>query len=244
MESTSTNPQGPRRRCPVCRNLVRASPSFAGDALCPRCGSLMWLPQPPSRWARVRRQLEALGAVIRFDPDFESWEVDLRGAPVTRDDLAFLRDMRPVTELLLNGTPVDDAAAVPIADLRELEVLDLAQTRLTDRGVAALAPLWRLDVLSLVETAITEDGIRLLTEHVRLWSLDLSGTAIRGFGLEDLRRSTLEDLILDDTLIDDSTDNLLASFHRLETLSVRRTRLTPDGVNQLREALPACRISH
>lgn len=242
MESTSTDPEGPRHRCPVCGNLVRASPSFAGDALCPRCGSLMWPPQPPLRSAHVRRQLEALGAVIRFDSDFETWEVDLRGAPVVREDLALLGDMRPVTELLLNGTPVDDGMARPIARLRELEVLDLAQTRLTDRGFAVLGPLERLEVLSLAETAVTDAGVRLLTEHVGLWSLDLSGTAIRGFGLEAFRRSTLEDLVLDDTLIDDSVVDLLASFQCLETLSVQRTRLTRDGVNRLREMLLGCKI--
>jgi hypothetical protein len=49
MTISSRTPEGWPGRCPTCGHPLRVEPSPpTGDATCPRCGCLVWLPRPAS----------------------------------------------------------------------------------------------------------------------------------------------------------------------------------------------------
>src|SRR5689334_365571 len=97
MESTSTDPDGRRKRCDVCGHLVRVHPSVAGDSTCPRCGSLLWHPHSKEGLIRsVQRDVSELGGVAVFDDDSEAWKLDLRGLRLDGPAVRRLRSLERV----------------------------------------------------------------------------------------------------------------------------------------------------
>lgn len=60
-------PPGPPTECPICQHRVEVEPTSAGDAVCPRCGVLLW---PPERAARQKiPDLDGYRLVARISPD-------------------------------------------------------------------------------------------------------------------------------------------------------------------------------
>src|SRR5262245_12033717 len=139
MYSTSTSPDGPRKRCRVCGWLATVLPSFTGDATCPRCGSLLWFDaQAANRIRIIRRRLEDLGATISQSPDSDGWTTDLSGLGVTEKHISWLAILETIEELFVNDTPTTDAVVSAMRSLHTLETLELGNTRITDAACEAL----------------------------------------------------------------------------------------------------------
>ncbi len=51
MVANDMYPPGPPAECPICQQRIRVEPSAVGDAVCPKCGTLVW---PPERAARLK----------------------------------------------------------------------------------------------------------------------------------------------------------------------------------------------
>jgi hypothetical protein len=109
--------------------------------------------------------------------------------PVSEEDLAVLKHLRPIHRLLLDGSPVTDAGLVHISELAELELLNLTGSQVTDDGLAALAQLKNLKMLSLGRTKVTDAGLVHLHALTRLQTLNLYGTAVTDRGAEELQRA-------------------------------------------------------
>ncbi|MBM84057.1 MAG: hypothetical protein CMJ78_26185 [Planctomycetaceae bacterium] len=74
-------------------------------------------------------------------------------------------------------------------------------------------------------------------------AINLVGTAVNEDSLVELKAiDQLKRLYLGVTEIDDSCVSLLSSMKSLEYLSVHGTQMTPEGIGQLRNALPNCQI--
>jgi hypothetical protein len=109
--------------------------------------------------------------------------------PVTEQDLAAVRDIRPLHRILLDGSPVTDAGLVPLGELRELEFLSLIGTQVTDAGLMHLRGLKSLKHLCLRRTGVTDAGLVHLRELTALTSLDVAETGVTDRGVEELHRA-------------------------------------------------------
>jgi len=97
--------------------------------------------------------------------------------------------------------------------------LSLRGTQLTDEGVPELQTLNSLQVLWLDRTSVSEAGLN--------WLSNLSG----------LRELGLRNCPVGDGLIE-----LVGNMHQLSVLNVFGTKVTEDGVLELRKRLPDCEI--
>ncbi len=130
-------------------------------------------------------------------------------------------------------------------DLKELEELDLSHSDISDEGMRLLAGLPRLENLCLWDTLITDIGINELHSLENLRTLNLSETQVSDAGMTNLERfPALHTLILTETAVSDAAIPELLKLTKLHNLALRGTQITPEGLAQLREALPRCAITH
>jgi hypothetical protein len=148
-------------------------------------------------WPTPRRQalarIQALHGTYleQIDPDGgERWVnvVVLMLRPVTEQDLAALRDLRPLHRLILDGSPVTDAGLASLGDLPELELLTLSGTKVTDAGLTHLGELKRLKRLVLAGTGVTDKGLVHFRQLTGLRDLNLVETRVTERGAQELQQ--------------------------------------------------------
>ncbi len=199
---------------------TREAPSPAGSASVPA------KPEPPIPATAVR--------------------LDLTGRNLTNEDYLAVGRCAGLRELILADTPTTDARLTLLENCQSLRQLDLSGTQVTDKGTDSLEKLTGLEDLSLARTQITGDALDDL-QHNRLRRLDLSGTIVNSEGIKDLAdgkeaAATLESLDLSRTPVDDAAVQWLAQLRRLTQLKIQGTNLTAAAIEQLRTALPRCKI--
>src|SRR5690606_11819621 len=87
------------------------------------------------------------------------------------------------------------------------------------------------------------NGLTCIHKFKNLRNLSLEATDISGKDLPDLATvPLLERLWLNDTGIGDDDLVPLEKLQRLTSLDLSRTRVTPQGVERLKAALPACHV--
>jgi hypothetical protein len=114
------------------------------------------------------------------------------------------------------------------------------------RTLAQLKRFPRLEALDLggfghiSEDDLRENGEIEIPKLPQLRGLNLYETPFRGKGLEHL--TNLENLDVSGTLVDDRSLPALKQMRSLRLLSLWNTKVSRQGIEQLREALPACDI--
>lgn len=99
--------------------------------------------------------------------------------------------------------------------------------------------------VSLSDTNVTDDDLKYLRRFWNIRDLYLSNTRVTSAGIESVcRLKTLRTLIISNTTIDDRVISSLSQLASLETLNVRGTDISVAGIEQLRLALPKCRLFH
>ena len=147
--------------------------------------------------------------------------IGLDNTPVTDTGLAHLKDCKDLVAAYLGSTPVTDAGLAYLKDCKSLGALNLAGTRVTDAGLALFKDRKNLTFLGLGETAVTDAGLAHLKDCKGLISLSADRTAVSVASLDTL-----------------------TGFTELNTLDIRQTKFTPDGVKKLAVGLPRCKIYH
>jgi hypothetical protein len=185
---------------------------------------------------------------------------------VTDDGLGFFQGCRNVKHLDLANTKITDAGLANFKDCRDLAVVDLFQTNVGDAGVAHFKGC-RLTFLSLRSTRVTDATAARFGHCTDLTLLGLGHTQVTEAGLAHFRTCTrLKHLDLDILPVGDTavapfadckdlevlslgvtqvTDQGIAKFKeckRLKSLFLRGTKVTAAGVDDLKAALPQCRI--
>jgi hypothetical protein len=94
----------------------------------------------------------------------------------------------------------------------------------------------------LAQTALSNDGLATLSTFVNLRRLDLSKTLVRGQLGDVSRLSHLEVLNLTETNVDDQAVATLVGAKSLRKLYLFGTRVTRQGLERLRAAMPWCQI--
>jgi hypothetical protein len=95
---------------------------------------------------------------------------------VRDDDLAVLRHLPNLHELILNDTNISDAAMPHIARCRNLTWLSVDRTNITDAGLAYIAQCRNLTCLNFNYTSVTDQGLKHFRE-LPLRTLRLHGTS-------------------------------------------------------------------
>lgn len=164
--------------------------------------------------------LQKLQAGFDFGVGDKLIEVDLDGSPVTDADLVHVAALPDVYILNLSNTKITDAGLAEVSGLRKMKFLYLFETAITDAGMVHLKEMPRLEVLCLDRTQITDVGLKTLEELPRLERLHVHSRApITDSGLESLKK-----------------------HRRLFELRVGGPHITEQGVETLRQALPACQV--
>jgi internalin A len=153
----------------------------------------------------------------------------------------------------LTKLPLTDRWLVDLRGLKNLQALNLARRQITGVGLKELAVLENLQWLSLDFTQVTDAGLKELAELKNLQWLDLAVTKITDAGLKELAvLKNLQWLNLGSTKITDAGLKELAALKNLRELELGgppRGRpgatpvpITDAGVEELKKALPDCKI--
>ena len=149
-----------------------------------------------ARRDRALQELKQLGAVVTatnanmFVPMAERCRVELgdqwRG---TDKDLARLRWLRGVGELVLLGPQVTDAWLAYVVVIEDLPTLTVKHAKVTDEGLRHLARLKKLQLLRLLYVPIGDKAVPHFTGLQGISTLHLYGTRISESGAEELRQA-------------------------------------------------------
>ncbi len=178
-----------------------------------------------------------------------------------------LNGLTRLVNLDLAGTQIGDRTVVRLSGMRSLRWLNLAETRVTGDGLRHLESMQKLDMLLLSGTQMTEPGMKSIGKLSSLKTLSISHTPTKDAWLGPLEKLPhLESLSLDKTSITDAGVETLAKFKGLKTLSLSETGITdrcaealkgmthlenlhiqgtemsPEVIEEVREALPRVRV--
>ena len=163
--------------------------------------------------------------------------------PIRKAGLARLRDLDNLLLLSAQWTATDDEGLSQIQGIVSLRLLRLNWSNVTDGGLKYIDRLPDLLMLYLSGTKITDAAAARLTRLEQLSALQISHTEISDSSVSQL--APLKDLThlgLDATDITDDCIPVLKTLTKLQYLNVSETSLTRDGLLELSEALPDCRI--
>ncbi len=146
--------------------------------------------------------------------------------------------------LFNNESSIGDIDLSCLNDFPKLEMLTIIAMQATDEDLRNLNQLDHLTSLSLYGALITDKGLTYLNGISSLEGLQLTGTQVTDAGLINLKEmAKLEDLDLNQTQITDAGLIHLKGLVNLKTLDLTETKVTTKGVEELRKALPDCRIT-
>ena len=172
----------------------------------------------------TRLNLDNLGisdeGLANFQHCGELTELTLFGAKITDAGLAPFSKCTRLTYLLLDNTPLTDAGLQHFRGCQNLQRVHLDNTQVTDAGLAQFQGYEQMQQLTLMNTSVGDAGLRSLSGMRELNWINLSGTRMTDAGLIHL--------------------HTVAGLREVDLIG---TQVTADGVNDLRQALPECRIT-
>ncbi len=175
-------------------------------------------------------------------------ELELHRSNVTDAGLAHFKDCKDLTFLNLTGTPVTDAGLAAFKDCKNLRRLNLSDTPITDAGLAQFKDNHHLTELWLYFTRVTGEGLGAFKGCKDLTFLNLYGTQATDAALAQLkdfknlaRLSLAESQVTDVGLAHLKDCTSLISLE-LKGRKVGSTKVSAAGIEELKKALPKCKI--
>lgn len=197
-----------------------------------------------------------------FAEPTKTTSVKLSNSSVTGPGLANLIHL-PVKSLSLDGSPVTDRGLEDIGHMDSLENLNLRKTLITDAGLNNLRLLPALKELDISEDAVGKRACLMLKHWPYLTVLKMDKTnidssdayadiagcnSLKTLSLNDcllhdrdlaaFKSSRIENLSIDGTAIDDEGLGQLTSIKTLKVLSIKRCRVTPESLANLKSKRP------
>jgi hypothetical protein len=140
--------------------------------------------------------------------------LSLGGAPVTDDDLAYLRNV-DLMKLEINNTNITGVGLRHLNDLEcmNLQALNLSNTRITGDDLADFKQIDRLSELDISGTRLVDDEASFLQELIKVRLLNLANTNITDASLYYLKDlPELAELDIQGTTTTDAGLELIKSF--------------------------------
>jgi serine/threonine protein kinase len=174
--------------------------------------------------------------------------IDFLGNTQAIDDKGFaaFEGCREVQTLIMNKLPVGEAGLAHFKNCKTIQYLNLSEMpRLTDAGLVHFKGCDDLRRLDLGDVKVTDKGLAAFADCARLSELFLPHCPNLGDGAPAhfAKCEHLKALRLDHTGLGDKGLEALKQFKELESLDVRNTKVTPEGVAALKQALPRCKIA-
>ena len=178
-----------------------------------------------------------LPALARHHPNLEYLGLDFSG--VTDDDLKAVEGMTKLKSITMQRARITDAGLAHLRRLSNLTSLGINVPGVTDAGLKHLTRLTRLRQLILSGSQVGDAGLDHLT-GLPITELFLNLTRISDAGMDRLARiSSLRRLMISHNPgITDAGLIPLRTLANLQELDVSATKVTPEGVVALRQALP------
>ncbi len=183
-------------------------------------------------WARMQGGTLGLGNVftkgyqtVRPDEElplglFVLHILDLNRASITDADLSRVRNLKALTTLIVSGTPISDEGLAALGDLPALEQVYLSSTKVSDSGLTELIRRYpQIIRLHIASTQVTDAGIESLRSLPNLLSLSCFQLPLTDHSIDTLRQLT-----------------------KLQTAGLTGTKISRQGIDRLRAALPTCKI--
>ena len=147
-----------------------------------------------------------------------------------------------VVGLALESQWITDKGLPALGRLKGLERLNLKGMPITDEGLSHIAGMTALKNLDLEGTKITDAGLAHLSHLTALHWLSLKHTQVTGTGLSHLKDLPLPNLLLDHCPVENAAVPDLIAMPSLQRLGIQRTYIDEQHVEELKEALPDCRV--
>jgi internalin A len=164
---------------------------------------------------------------------------------VTADQFAPVLQLPRLQYLNLDGSMVDDKLVAHFEKSSSLRDVWLQWVpNLGDAGLTSLCRIKHLRTLYISGSAVTDAGLAKLKTCTQLTELNLSGCkAISDRGLTPIAElKSLLRLDLSFTPVSDASIPELAKLQNLGMLIINDTRITAQGADRLRKALPHCEV--
>jgi internalin A len=155
--------------------------------------------------------------------------LELAYTSVTGKAIEQLSTMPGLLSLRLEACDVQDAHLTALARMPKLAQLYLGRTRVTDAGLPAIGKLSELVLLDLTDCKITDAGLLSLGRLKHIRNLWLSKTIRHG---ED-----------DRSALTDESIRYLSTLKTLRELRIADSKMSPEGLQRLRGALPKTTIN-
>jgi serine/threonine protein kinase/Leucine-rich repeat (LRR) protein len=160
--------------------------------------------------------------------------------------LAHFQGCKDVTYLDLTRAPVGDAGLAHFKDCKKLRVLGLGGMQgceVGDAGLAHFKECKDLQHLYVPNTKVSDAGLAYFKECKELRRLHLGATRVGDAGLAHLANcKELTELFLNSTQTSDVGLDRFKGCKNLTHLSLVRTKVTAAKVEEMRKALPRCKI--
>ena len=194
------------------------------------------------RWNEQERWSKAIADLPR-EP-FRLTHVELTNNQQLNDrGLANFKDCKHLIYLSLHSTAVSDAGMANFQNCKELMHVQLGSTPVSDVGLVYFQDCQNLIGLGLSGTKVTDKGLALFVNCKRLTDLDLNGTHVTDAGIANFKWcKDLISLNLNDTQVSDAGLIHLKNLKNLTSLVLSKTKVTAAGVDDLKKALPKCKI--
>ena len=174
----------------------------------------------------------------------------LSGAYLTDTGLKELVKVQQLKDLCLWCCPVIDADLKEVVKLKHLEKLNLGGTKITGNGLKEVTILQKLTYLNLRYLPVTDADLWELAKLKNLTHLVLNDTQVTDEGLKkivNLGKLIYLELKNDPEngyvpQITDAGLKELAKLKHLTELYLYGARVTQEGLAQLQQALPNCKI--
>ncbi|MCI0360604.1 MAG: hypothetical protein L0211_19170 [Planctomycetaceae bacterium] len=181
---------------------------------------------------------------VTFATEYYGRRKELGLSKVDDEGLACLELIPTVTNLELGNNPaITDAGLVHLRNLKGLHTVYLYRTSVEGPGLVHFDGLKELRNLMLSKTPLTDEGMTHIGRLHGLTALDVDETRITDNGLASLRGlKQLRRLMLQKTRVTDAGLRHLYGMSSLEAIGLVDTKCSKAGIEELRRALPNCKI--
>ncbi|MDP7275230.1 MAG: hypothetical protein QF363_07090, partial [Planctomycetaceae bacterium] len=137
-----------------------------------------------------RRDMSAALRAMGLAPvDGPIRRLDLVRTGIRDEDLALLKDLPHLEQLVLTNTGITDAGLKHVGRLQRLKGLYIAKCSVTDEGIASLAGLRKLESLNLYGTQVGDKGLGHLHKMKQLRDLYLTDLKLSPKALAALKQA-------------------------------------------------------
>lgn len=151
---------------------------------------------------------------------------------------------KPIQKVGIFGRKMVDKSLKPLADLELIDELAVEDSRVTDSGLRNISKLKTLKSIKLVRSNFSGAALAHFSDLSGLQSLSVDDLQLSDADLSPLKKLTnLQTLDLGATQITDAgLNNIGQGFPKLKDLKILSNRVSAEGIQVLRKALPEAQI--